>query len=121
MFLLYITNKIVLFLRDNLILGADSDIIGKDLIRKRIMTASMHVTVKMIIISNKINFDFYHILHRLYFYKTKLSSEKETFVTNAENLIRGQIRKAKSKSLFKKISLWFASSKARSLTKIYSI
>jgi len=80
MFLLYVTSKIVLILRDNVIMGADSDISNKDLIRKTIMTAFMHVTVRLIIFSDKNKFRFfYHILHLLYSYKTKLSREKENF------------------------------------------
>jgi hypothetical protein len=59
MFLVCITSKIVLMLRDNIILGADSDISSKDLIHKRIMTAFVRVTVKLIIISDKNLFRFF--------------------------------------------------------------
>lgn len=69
----------MLTLRDDILLGADSDISGKDLIRKRIMTAFTHVTVKLIIISEKIFRFLYHIIQSLYFYKMKPSREKAKF------------------------------------------
>jgi hypothetical protein len=47
-----------LMLRDNTILGAASDISGRGLIRKRIMTASMHVTVNLTVISDINKFRF---------------------------------------------------------------
>jgi len=50
-------------------LGADSDISGKDLIRKRITTAFIHVTVKMIIISDKNKFRFFITLNTVSIFK----------------------------------------------------
>jgi hypothetical protein len=71
----------VLILKDNIILGADLDISGKDLISKKITTAFIHVTVKLIIISdkNKFRFSLSHYTPSLFLKNKTLEKRKEHF------------------------------------------